>query len=155
MLEGIRADGGNVNKYVELVKNKNSGVRLMGFGHRVYKNFDPRSTIIKRTCDKLLKKRHINDPIFDIAQELESVALSDPYFIERKLYPNVDFYSGVIYRAMGIPVQMFTAVFALGRLPGWIAHWMEMHESATKRICRPRQIYTGPTERQFVPLEKR
>jgi len=155
MLEAIRADGGNVRKYVEMAKDKNGHYRLMGFGHRVYKSYDPRATIIKRTCDKLLAKRHINDPIFEIAQELEEVALNDPYFIERKLYPNVDFYSGVIYRAIGIPVQMFTAMFAIGRLPGWIAHWMEMHASPTNRICRPRQIYTGPTKREFVPLEKR
>jgi citrate synthase len=155
MLESIRADGGNVNKYVEMAKNKNSGFRLMGFGHRVYKNYDPRATIIKKMCDKLLNKRHIDDPIFEIAQKLESVALSDPYFIERKLYPNVDFYSGVIYRAIGIPVQMFTVLFAIGRLPGWIAHWMEMHESPTKKICRPRQIYTGHVKRDFVPMDQR
>ncbi len=155
MLESIRAEGGNVKKYVELAKKRDGGFRLMGFGHRVYKNYDPRATIIKATCDKLLKKRSINDPIFDIAQELEETALSDPYFIERKLYPNVDFYSGIIYRAIGIPVQMFTVLFAMGRLPGWIAHWMEMHHSPTKRICRPRQIYTGPREREYVPLEKR
>jgi citrate synthase len=155
MIEAIRADGGNVAKFVEKAKDKNSGSRLMGFGHRVYKNYDPRATIIKRTCDKLLAKLHINDPIFDVAQELEQVALSDPYFIERKLYPNVDFYAGVVYRAIGIPVQMFTALFAIGRLPGWIAHWMEMHESPTKKICRPRQIYTGALEREFVPLDKR
>src|SRR5262245_10834355 len=155
MIESIRADGGNVANWVEKAKDKNSGFRLMGFGHRVYKNYDPRATIIKAMCDKLLAKRHINDPIFVIAQELERVALSDPYFIERKLYPNVDFYSGVIYRAIGIPVQMFTVLFAIGRLPGWIAHWMEMHHSPTKKICRPRQIYTGPTKREFVPLEKR
>jgi citrate synthase len=127
----------------------------MGFGHRVYKNFDPRCVIIKKACDKLLSKLKIRDPMFDIAQQLEEVALSDPYFIERKLYPNVDFYSGVIYRALGIPVQMFTVLFAMGRLPGWIAHWVEMHKSPTKRICRPRQIYTGENERQFVPIEKR
>lgn len=155
MLEEILADGGNVGKYVDLAKRKDSGFRLMGFGHRVYKNYDPRATIIKRMCDRLLNKRRIDDPIFEIAQELEKVALSDPYFIERKLYPNVDFYSGVIYRAIGIPVQMFTALFAMGRLPGWIAHWIEMHESPTKRIARPRQIYTGPRKRDFVPLEKR
>lgn len=155
MLEEILADGGNVGKYVDLAKRKDSGFRLMGFGHRVYKNYDPRAKIIKRMCDRLLSKRRIDDPIFEIAQELEKVALSDPYFIERKLYPNVDFYSGVIYRAIGIPVQMFTALFAMGRLPGWIAHWMEMHESPTKRIARPRQIYTGPREREFVPLDKR
>jgi citrate synthase len=155
MLEAILADDGDVSKYLELAKDKNSGFRLMGFGHRVYKNFDPRATIIKRTCDKLLAKRQIEDPIFEIAQELERVALSDPYFIERKLYPNVDFYSGVIYRAIGIPIQMFTVLFAIGRLPGWIAHWMEMHASPNKRICRPRQIYTGQRERDFVPRDKR
>jgi len=155
MLEDIRRDGGNVKKYVELAKSKDSGHRLMGFGHRVYKHYDPRATIIKATCDKLLKKRRIDDPIFDIAQELEATALSDPYFIERKLYPNVDFYSGIVYRAMGIPVQMFTVLFAMGRLTGWIAHWMEMHHSPTKRICRPRQVYTGPTQREYVPIEKR
>jgi citrate synthase len=155
MLEHIRADGGNVQKYVDLAKQKGSGTRLMGFGHRVYKNFDPRATLIKKMCDKLLKKRQIHDPIFDIAQELEKVALSDPYFIERKLYPNVDFYSGVIYRAMGIPVQMFTVLFAIGRLPGWIAHWKEMQDAPGKKICRPRQVYTGHVEREFVPVEKR
>ncbi|HWA98243.1 MAG TPA: citrate synthase [Pirellulales bacterium] len=155
MLEQIREDGGNVSKYIELAKDKKSNFRLMGFGHRVYKNYDPRAQIIKRTCDRLLNKLHIKDPIFDIAQKLEEAALSDPYFIERKLYPNVDFYSGVIYRAMGMPVQMFTVLFALGRLPGWIAHWREMHASPTKKICRPRQIYTGPHERAFVPMADR
>ena len=155
MLEQIRAEGGNVKKYVDLAKQRDGGFRLMGFGHRVYKNYDPRATIIKATCDKLLRKRSINDPIFDIAQELEETALSDPYFIERKLYPNVDFYSGIIYRALGIPVQMFTVLFAMGRLPGWIAHWREMHHSPTKRICRPRQIYTGPTERAYIPRSQR
>ena len=155
MLEHIRADGGNVKKYIELAKKKDSGFRLMGFGHRVYKNYDPRATIIKRTCDKLLAKHHINDPIFDIAQELEQAALHDEYFIERKLYPNVDFYSGVIYRAMGIPVNMFTVLFAIGRLPGWIAHWMEMHHNPAKKICRPRQIYTGALKREYQPLESR
>jgi citrate synthase len=155
MLERIRADGGNVKKYVDLAKGKNSQVRLMGFGHRVYKNYDPRATIIKAMCDRLVKKLKIKDPIFEIAQELEATALSDPYFIERKLYPNVDFYSGIIYRAMGIPVQMFTVLFAIGRLPGWIAHWKEMHRSPTFKICRPRQIYTGPVVREFVPCERR
>jgi citrate synthase len=155
MLQRILADGGNVKKYVNLAKEKNSGFRLMGFGHRVYKNYDPRATIIKAACDKLLAKRHIDDPIFDIAQELEEAALNDEYFIERKLYPNVDFYSGVIYRAIGIPVPMFTVLFAMGRLPGWIAHWLEMHKSPNKRIARPRQIYTGPRERPVVPIEKR
>ncbi len=155
MLERIIADGGNVQKYVDMAKDRNSGFRLMGFGHRVYKNYDPRATIIKQMCDKLLKKLGRSDPIFEVAQQLEEVALSDPYFVERKLYPNVDFYSGVIYRAIGIPVQMFTVLFAIGRLPGWISHWKEMHASPNKRIYRPRQIYTGPNEREFVPIEQR
>ncbi len=155
MLEKIRQDGGNVAKYVDMAKDKDSAFRLMGFGHRVYKNFDPRATIIKASCDKLLKKRSIDDPIFDIAQQLEEVALRDEYFIERKLYPNVDFYSGIIYRALGIPVQMFTVLFALGRLPGWIAHWREMHANPAKRICRPRQIYTGHNLREIQPIADR
>ena len=155
MLEQIRSDGGDVAKYVAKAKDKNSRFRLMGFGHRVYKNYDPRATIIKQVCDLLVKKTKIKDPIFDIAQELEAAALSDSYFIERKLYPNVDFYSGIIYRAMGMPVQMFTVLFAIGRLPGWIAHWREMHLSANKKLCRPRQVYTGPVKREFVPLERR
>ena len=155
MLQQIAAEGGDVKKFVEKVKEKNSGVRLMGFGHRVYKSYDPRAKIIKTACDKLLAKRHINDPIFEIAKQLEEVALSDEYFIERKLYPNVDFYSGVVYRAMGIPVPMFTVLFAIGRLPGWISHWLEMRRSPGKKICRPRQIYTGPEKRDFVPIEKR
>ena len=155
MLEKIVADGGDVKKYVDMAKKKDSGFRLMGFGHRVYKNYDPRAKLIKATCDKLLAKISRHDPIFDIAQQLEEVALADEYFIERKLYPNVDFYSGVIYRAMGIPVQMFTVMFAIGRLPGWIAHWIEMHHSPTKKICRPRQIYSGETLREFVPITKR
>jgi citrate synthase len=155
MLERIVSDGGNVKKYVDLAKKKDSGFRLMGFGHRVYKNYDPRAKLIKATCDKLLAKISRHDPIFDIAQQLEEVALADEYFIERKLYPNVDFYSGVIYRAMGIPVQMFTVLFAMGRLPGWIAHWIEMHHSPTKKICRPRQIYTGELFRDFVPITNR
>ena len=155
MLEEIIADGGNVKKYVDRAKDKNDSFRLMGFGHRVYKNFDPRAKLIKNTCDKLLAKHNINDPLFEVAQELEQVALNDEYFVERKLYPNVDFYSGVIYRAIGIPVQMFTVLFAIGRLPGWLAHWMEMRRSPAKRICRPRQIYTGSPKREFVPIEKR
>lgn len=155
MLEAILEDGGDVAKYVAKAKDKDDPFRLMGFGHRVYKNFDPRATIIKRACDKLLAKHSISDPLFEIAQQLQDVALSDEYFIERKLYPNVDFYSGVIYRAIGIPIQMFTVLFAIGRLPGWIAHWQEMHLSENKRICRPRQIYTGDTERDYVPLNDR
>lgn len=155
MLESILADGGDVQKYVNMAKDKTSNFRLSGFGHRVYKNLDPRASIIKKTCDKLLAKREIHDPLFDIAQELEETALSDPYFIERKLYPNVDFYSGVIYRAIGIPTQMFTSLFALGRLPGWIAHWREMQLNKNKKICRPRQIYTGPQQRPYIAMRER
>jgi citrate synthase len=155
MLERILAEGGDVKKFVDLAKDKKSNFRLMGFGHRVYKNFDPRCTIIKNACDKLLSKMKIRDPLFDIAQQLEYVALHDEYFIERKLYPNVDFYSGVIYRALGIPVGMFTVLFAMGRLPGWIAHWVEMHQNPQKRICRPRQIYVGPTQRSVPSRAER
>ena len=155
MLERIRQDNSNVKKYVDMAKDKNNEFRLMGFGHRVYKNFDPRARIIKGACDKLLAKMEIDDPLFHIAQELEQVALNDEYFVERKLYPNVDFYSGVIYRAMGIPVPMFTVLFSMGRLPGWIAHWKEMQESDTFRICRPRQIYTGENVREFIPRDNR
>jgi citrate synthase len=155
MLERIRKDGSNVSKYVDMAKDKANNFRLMGFGHRVYKNYDPRAKIIKAACDKLLSKGKVNDPIFEIAQKLEEVALTDSYFVERKLYPNVDFYSGVIYRALGIPIEMFTVLFAMGRMPGWIAHWLEMRQSPGKKINRPRQIYTGPTERDFVPLAKR
>ncbi|WP_428307856.1 citrate synthase [Lacipirellula sp.] len=155
MLEQIRRDGSNVKKYVDMAKDKNNNFRLMGFGHRVYKNFDPRATIIKAACHRILKKQAIKDPIFDIALELEQVALNDPYFIERKLYPNVDFYSGVVYRAIGIPEQMFTVLFAIGRLPGWIAHWVEMHANPAKKICRPRQVYTGPTERPIPAIGDR
>lgn len=155
MLNQIKDDGGDVDKYVKMAKDKDNGFRLMGFGHRVYKNFDPRATIIKKSCDQLLAKLDIDDPLFQIAQKLEKVALEDEYFVDRKLYPNVDFYSGVIYRAMGIPVEMFTVLFAIGRLPGWIAHWKEMQLSPTSRICRPRQIYTGPLNREFVGIDKR
>jgi citrate synthase len=144
MLKQIADDGGNVKKYVDMAKDKTSNFRLMGFGHRVYKNYDPRAKIIKAASDILLKKLNLSDPLFEVAQDLEAVALRDPYFVERKLYPNVDFYSGVIYRAMGIPVQMFTVLFAMGRLPGWIAHWVEMQRSPNTRIGRPRQVYTGP-----------
>ncbi len=155
MLDQIIADGRDVQKYVDMAKDKKSNFRLMGFGHRVYKNYDPRATIIKKACDKLLAKLRIADPLFEVAQRLEEAALNDPYFVEKRLYPNVDFYSGVIYRALGIPVQMFTVLFAMGRLPGWIAHWVEMHRSEGKRIARPRQVYTGPAQREFVPVEKR
>ena len=155
MLELIKADGGNVKKFVELAKDKNSNFRLMGFGHRVYKNFDPRAKLIKAAADRVLGKLGVKDPLLDIAKELEAAALKDSYFIERKLYPNVDFYSGIIYRALGFPTTMFTVLFAIGRLPGWIAHWKEMMEDGTTKIGRPRQIYTGPRERQYVPLAQR
>jgi citrate synthase len=155
MLRQIDADGGNVAKYVVMAKDKASSFRLMGFGHRVYKNFDPRAKIIKAACDRLLAKLRRSDPLLDIAKQLEEVALKDEYFIERKLYPNVDFYSGVIYRALGIPLNMFTVMFALGRLPGWIAHWKEMLETPGRRIGRPRQIYTGHVKRPYVPVEQR
>ena len=155
MLDLIKADGGNVKKYVDLAKDKNSNFRLMGFGHRVYKNFDPRAKIIKKTADKVLGKLGIKDPLLDIAKELEEAALKDSYFVERKLYPNVDFYSGIIYRALGFPTSMFTVLFAIGRLPGWIAHWKEMMEDPTTKIGRPRQIYTGPTEFAYVPMDQR
>ena len=155
MLENIIAGGGDVKRYVDMAKDSKSQFRLMGFGHRVYKNYDPRARIIKAACDRLLAKMEFQDPLFEVAQELEEVALNDSYFVERRLYPNVDFYSGVIYRAIGIPVPMFTVLFAMGRLPGWIAHWIEMQRSPTKRICRPRQVYTGATEREFIPVEDR
>lgn len=155
MLEEIRKDGGNVKKYVELAKDKDSTFRLMGFGHRVYKNYDPRAKIIKVSCDKMLKKLQVSDPLLDIARELEEAALTDPYFVERKLYPNVDFYSGIMYRAMGIPVPAFTVMFALGRLPGWIAHWMEQTGDKDMKISRPRQVYTGENERSYVSIDKR
>jgi citrate synthase len=154
MLEAIKADGGDTKKYMAKAKDKNDTFRLMGFGHRVYKNFDPRAKIIKIAADELLNDLGIDDPILDIARGLEQEALNDPYFVERKLYPNVDFYSGIIYRAMGIPVEMFTVMFALGRLPGWIAQWKEMR-SRKEPIGRPRQIYTGENYREFIKLEKR
>ncbi len=154
MLEAIQRDGGGYQKFVDLAKKKDSGFRLMGFGHRVYKNFDPRSRILKKAADAVLEEMGIQDPLLEIAKGLEEVALRDDYFIERKLYPNVDFYSGILYRAMGIPTNMFTVMFALGRLPGWLAHWREMRLEGS-RINRPRQIYTGETERRYVPLEQR
>ncbi len=148
MLEAIQADGGDTKKYMAKAKDKNDPFRLMGFGHRVYKNFDPRARIIKSAADEVLTELGIDDPILEIAKGLEKEALSDPYFVERKLYPNVDFYSGIIYRALGIPTQMFTVMFALGRLPGWIAQWMEMRKN-NEPIGRPRQIYTGSTDRKI------
>jgi len=155
MLEMIRRDGSDYQKYVAMAKDKASGFRLMGFGHRVYKNFDPRSRILKAAADEVLAEMGKKDPLLDIAEGLERVALEDPFFVERKLYPNVDFYSGILYRAMGIPTNMFTVMFALGRLPGWIAQWKEMREDKATRINRPRQIYTGPTERSWVPIAQR
>ena len=155
MLERIRRDGSDFEKYVALAKDKDSNFRLMGFGHRVYKNFDPRARILKATADKVLEQLGVKDPLLDIAKKLEEVALSDEYFVEKKLYPNVDFYSGIIYRALGIPTNMFTVMFALGRLPGWIAHWREMRQDPKNKINRPRQIYTGETERDFVPIDER
>lgn len=154
MLEGIKKDGGDVNKYMAKAKDKNDPFRLMGFGHRVYKNFDPRAKIIKKAADDVLEKMGINDPILEIAKGLEEVALKDEYFVERKLYPNVDFYSGIIYRAIGIPTSMFTVMFAMGRLPGWIAQWKEMRENK-EPIGRPRQIYTGHQKLDFTPIDKR
>jgi citrate synthase len=155
MLQEIHQNGGDVNKYVALAKDKNSTFKLMGFGHRVYKNFDPRAAIIKKACEKVLKKMGINNPLLEIAMKLEEAALKDPYFIEKKLYPNVDFYSGIIYSALNIPVNMFTGMFALGRLPGWIAHWKEMNESGTTKIGRPRQVYTGPVKTDYTPIAQR
>ena len=154
MLEQIHKDGGNVDKWILKAKDKEDPFRLMGFGHRVYKNFDPRANIIKKTCDEVLEKLGISDPLLEIAKKLEKVALEDEYFKSRNLYPNVDFYSGIIYKAIGIPTEMFTVMFALGRLPGWIAQWKEMTENK-EPIGRPRQIYIGKTSREYVPLSKR
>ena len=155
MLEQIRDDGGDVAKFVRMAKDKTSNFKLMGFGHRVYKNFDPRAIILKKAADDVLNSLGVSDPLLAIARELEQAALHDPYFIEKKLYPNVDFYSGIIYRAIGIPVDMFTVMFALGRLPGWIAQWKEMADDSTTRINRPRQVYTGPAKRTVLPIGQR
>ena len=154
MLEAIKADGGDTAKYIAMAKDKNSGFRLMGFGHRVYKNFDPRARIIKKAADDVLAALGINDPVLKIASELEAAALSDEYFVARKLYPNVDFYSGIIYRALGIPTDMFTVMFAIGRLPGWIAQWKEM-KANKEPIGRPRQVYVGATPREYVSMDQR
>ena len=155
MLEEIRDDDGDLQKYVNRAKDKDDPFRLFGFGHRVYKNFDPRATILREQCKRVLDRLGVTDPLLGIAQELEKIALEDEYFVERNLYPNVDFYSGIIYRAMGIPTKMFTVMFALGRLPGWIAHWKELREDPKGRINRPRQIYVGATERNYVPAVER
>ena len=154
MLEKIKNDGGDTEKWINKAKDKEDPFRLMGFGHRVYKNFDPRAKIIKKACDDVLAKLGVNDPVLAIAKKLEEAALSDPYFIERKLYPNVDFYSGIIYRALGFPTDMFTVLFALGRLPGWIAQWKEMHENK-EPIGRPRQVYVGEVNRTYKPMASR
>jgi citrate synthase len=155
MLEEIRNNGGDGRKFIDDVKNKRDNRRLMGFGHRVYKNFDPRAKILKKMCDEVLAHLGVKDPLLDIAKSMEEIALKDDYFISKKLYPNVDFYSGIIYRALGIPTNMFTVMFALGRLPGWIAHWKEMVEDKDTKIGRPRQIYTGEKVRKYVPIAQR
>jgi citrate synthase len=155
MLEEIHGSGDDGSRFIASAKDKNSGKRLMGFGHRVYKNYDPRAKIIKKACDDLLVKLHISDPLLDIAKHLEEAALRDSYFVERKLYPNVDFYSGIIMRAIGIPIEMFTVMFAIGRMPGWIANYKEVMEGNHSRIYRPRQIYTGPTLNHYMPLKDR
>jgi citrate synthase len=155
MLEQIHRDGDDGSRFMEAAKDKKSGRRLMGFGHRVYKNYDPRAKIIKKQCDELLAALQISDPLLDIAMRLEQAALHDPYFIERKLYPNVDFYSGIMMRAIGIPVEMFTVIFAIGRMPGWIANYREVSENEAGRICRPRQIYIGEPLASYVPIDQR
>src|SRR5262245_29377631 len=155
MLEEIHTSGDDGSRFIAAAKDKNSGKRLMGFGHRVYKNYDPRAKIIKKACDELLAKLNVTDPLLDIAKKLEEAALSDSYFVERKLYPNVDFYSGIIMRAIGIPMEMFTVIFAIGRMPGWIANYKEVMEDGHTRIYRPRQIYTGPTLNHYTPLKER
>ena len=155
MLKMIHADGDNYKKYIDMAKDKNSNFMLMGFGHRVYKNFDPRAKILKQSADTLLPKMGIEDPLLNIAKELEQIALEADFFISRKLYPNVDFYSGIMYRALSIPTKMYTVMFAMGRLPGWIAQWTEMRNAENPRIYRPRQIYTGAPKRDFVPIDKR
>jgi len=155
MLDHIEAEGGDVHRFVEDAKSKKGSSRLMGFGHRVYKNYDPRASILKKSCTEVLNKLGIKSRQLEIAVKLEEMALKDDYFISHKLYPNVDFYSGIIYKALGIPVNMFTVMFAIGRLPGWIAHWIEMRHDPDTRIARPRQIYTGATRRSYVPREAR
>jgi len=154
MLDKIQADGGDIDKWIAKAKDKDDPFRLMGFGHRVYKNFDPRAKIIKKAADEVLEQLNINDPALQLAKKLEKIALEDEYFIQRGLYPNVDFYSGIIYKALNIPTEMFTVMFALGRLPGWIAQWKEMRENK-EPIGRPRQVYVGATTREYVSIDKR
>jgi citrate synthase len=155
MLDHIEAEGGDAQKFVDRAKSKKDNSRLMGFGHRVYKNFDPRAVILRKSCEEVLNTLGVHSRQLEIAMKLEQIALKDDYFISHKLYPNVDFYSGIIYRALGIPVNMFTVMFTLGRLPGWIAQWIEMRQDPDTRIARPRQIYTGPTQRGYVVMENR
>ena len=155
MLQQIHNAGDDGSKFIAAAKDKNSGRRLMGFGHRVYKHYDPRAKIIKKACDDLLNVLQISDPLLDIAKKLEEAALKDSYFVERKLYPNVDFYSGIIMRAIGIPLEMFPVIFAIGRMPGWIANFKEIGEDSKSRIYRPRQVYVGPGLSHFMPLHKR
>ena len=155
MLDHIEAEGGDVQKFVNKAKDKKDNSRLMGFGHRVYKNFDPRAVILKKSCNEVLNLLGIHSRQLEIAMQLEEIALKDDYFVSHKLYPNVDFYSGIIYRALGIPVNMFTVMFTLGRMPGWIAQWLEMRKDPDTRIVRPRQIYTGATKRPYVPMDQR
>ena len=154
MLKQIHDSGMNYKDFLKEVKDKKSKIRLMGFGHRVYKNFDPSAKILRKACDRVLDKLGVSDPLLEIAKGLEEEALKDPYFVERKLYPNVDFYSGIIYSALGIPVDMFTVMFALGRLPGWLAHWKEQYNFDKKKICRPRQVYTGASLKPYIPLRE-
>lgn len=155
MLESIQRGGLTAQQCINLAKDKTSGFKLMGFGHRVYKNFDPRAKLLKASCDKVLSRLGVHDPLLETAMQLEEIALKDPYFVDRKLYPNVDFYSGIIMKAIGIPMDMFTVMFSIGRMPGWIANWREQHDDPSSRISRPRQIYTGPTITNYVPMEKR
>ena len=155
MLEEIRRSGGDIEPFLARARDKNDPFRLMGFGHRVYKTYDPRAKIMKRMCDRLLSKLQLHDPLLDIAKQLEQAALNDEYFISHHLYPNVDFYSGIVLRAIGIPTNMFTVMFAIGRLPGWIAQWKESMDDPHWKLCRPRQIYTGPLLRDYVPVDQR
>jgi citrate synthase len=155
MLESIRRDHGDVKAFVEKVKNREQGVRLMGFGHRVYKNYDPRAAIVKKAAQDVMARLHRPDPLLDLAMQLEEIALADDFFVSRKLYPNVDFYTGIMYKAMGFPTRMYPVLFAIGRLPGWIAQWREMMSDPVTKLGRPRQIYTGPTERPYVPVTAR
>jgi citrate synthase len=155
MLERIEAEGGDVDTFVARAKDKKENSRLMGFGHRVYKNYDPRAAVLKRSCMEVLNRLGVRSRQLEIAMKLEEIALRDEYFVSHKLYPNVDFYSGIIYKALGVPVNMFTVLFAIGRMPGWIAQWLEMRKDPTNRIGRPRQIYTGATQRPYVALDQR